>query len=517
MKIAIFGAAGNMGLPVLKEIVKLDFVEHINLLIHSKKSKKAVLKALNKVEKAKVSIFLGSISDYHVVRRVVNGTGYVINMAAVIPPLSDKKPLSAIEANEDGVNVLIKAIEEIKENQPKFIHVSTVGLYGSRNEKHLFGEVGDPLLVSPFDIYAVTKMRGEFAVLESNIACWTVIRQSAMLYPALMMKNVSDGLMFHTCFNAPLEWVSDKDSAVLFRNILIREHNNELNYDNFWKKVFNLAGGKANRITGFETLEEGFRIIGGSTKKFFKTNYNALRNFHGLYYRDGDKLEELFHYQHETVREFWTSVLKKHPYFALAKILPQTLLRKLVIDPLLKDNNAPMYWVKHHDEARILAYFGSLENYNNIPKKWDDFPLNNENRSEDGGTLDYSKLRETSPRINHYFDYDKPDSEIDINDLRNVAEAHAGKLISKDFKKGDIYQTLEWENQDGERFFAKPFTILRAGHWVNVTYSKYAWDFDRLAKKDKIYQEVWYDSHSKDENHYYYYDENYDAQYKDNK
>ena len=510
MKVALYGPAGNMGLPVLLKIIKLDEIEHINLLFHSPKSEARVMKQLSKKEKKKITSFFGSVANKEVIRDTLKDVDIVIDMAAVIPPLSDKNPLAAIEANEEGIKVIISEIEKIKENQPKLIHISTVGLYGNRNEKHTFGEVGDPLLVSPFDIYAVTKMRGEFNVLESDIKCWCVIRQSAMLYNELLFKNISDGLMFHTCFNAPLEWVSASDSATLIQNILLKEYNHELNESNFWKKVFDLTGGKANRITGYETLNAGFKMIGGSSEKYFKTNYNCLRNFHGLYYRK-ETLQEMFNYQHDTVTSFWNGILKKHPYYALARCLPSKLIAKLTIKPLLKDDNAPYYWLAHNDEAKIIAYFGSIEKYNSIPEKWDDFPLNNKNKGMNGEDIDYSLLKEDSPRINHYFDIDKNDDEIDINDLIAVANAHGGKLLTKDFKKGDIYTKVLWENQDGESFLARPYTILKAGHWWNVSYYKYAWDFDRLAKKDKIYAQIWYDSHAIDENYYYYLDDNFKA------
>ena len=73
---------------------------------------------------------------------------------------------------------------------------------------------------------------------------------------------------------------------------------------------------------------------------------------------------------------------------------------------------------------------------------------------------------------------------------------------------------MEWENQDGQKFTARPFTILRGGHWWNALYNEYVWDFDRLAKKDKLYAQYWYDTHVEDEDHCYYFDENLEAKMK---
>ena len=511
MKVCLLGSTGNMGEAVLLELVKEENIEVINILVRSEKKVKALLKKI-KSNKEKLNIIYGSVGKAEDLEKAFLDMDYVINMAAVIPPASDKNPKSAILANEIGAKNICEVIEKM-ERQPKLIHTSTMGIYGDRSYLHPWGEVGDPLLISPFDLYAVTKMRGEFTVLESNVKCWAIIRQTAMLYDKILMKNVSDGLMFHTCFNSPLEWATAHDSAILIRNILRRDVKGELTESNFWKQTFNLAGGLKNRVTGFETLDLGFRIIGASVYDFFDTNYNSLRNFHGMWFSDGDKLEELFHYQNDTIEGFWDHVLDTHKYFKLARIVPKKLLKAFVTKPLLKDDNAPMYWAKDGDDARMFAYFNGYDNFNAIPKDWNEFKLVSKGEGLKGETFDYDEIRKTPTHINHYFDLNKKREEVTIEDLIKVAHAHGGKLLSKEFKTGDVYKTLEWETQDGETFKAKPNTILYNGHWYNISYKEYAWDFDRLAKKDKIYQEIWYDAHEKDENKYYYYDEEFKAHY----
>ena len=513
VKVALFGASGNMGERLFATLLPEEHIVQVRILDHDKKGTRAILKA-NKRYKDKIVVIPGSIASLDAVREVIKGTDYVFNLAAAIPPESDNYPEHAIEANEVGVKVLIQAIEEIKDNQPKLIHTSTMGLYGDRCDAHLFGEVGDPLLVSPFDLYALTKLRGEFFVLESSIKSWTVIRQSAMLYDKLMSKNMSDGLMFHTCVNSPLEWTTARTSAVLYRNIIREDLKNNLSEDNFWRHCFNLGAGKKCRITGYETMDLGFRIIGCSFFNFFEPNYNCARNFHGVWFSDGDKLEKMFHYQGETPFEFWDNVLKTHKYFKLAKLTPTKLIKAFTIKPLLKDDNAPMYWYKHKDEARMLAYFNGSDKFEAIPKKWKDFPILALGKDRFGHDVDYDYIRTHPTRLEHFFDIDKDRKECDINDLRNVAAAHGGKLISNEFKKGDIYSKVEWETSDGERFIACPHTVLYCGHWHNISYKEHAWDFDRLAKKDKIYASIWYDQHERNEDRFYWYDDKFEAHYK---
>lgn len=507
MIVAVTGASGNMGTDTVAELLKIPEITTLRILGHRRGTTEKLLRKHHR-SRNRFELLCGNIASVEDCRRLIAGVDYVINMAAVIPPRSDKHPQEAIEANELGPKALVQAIEEAQ-CQPKLIHISTVGLYGNRDHKHPFGRVGDPLLISPFDLYALTKLRGEFTVLESEVKTWAVIRQTAMLYDAMLMKNISDGLMFHTCYNAPLEWATGRDSGLLLANILRRDLRGELNEKNFWKKCFNL-GSAQNRITGYETLDKGFHLIGGSVEDFFETNYNSTRNFHGLWFSDGQKLEELFHYQGESVDAFWAYVLKTHPYYALGKLMPKKLIKKLVIDRLLSDSNAPYYWRKHQDHARMTAYFGSEAAFETIPKAWKDFPLLCKGRSPDGA-VDYDALRRKNTPIDYGFDFDKPDDQISIEDLSAVAAAHGGKLLSEDFQTGDLYARLRWETQDGEEFLARPYTVLRCGHWYNISYREYAWDFDRLCKKDRIFASLWLDSHSPKEQARYWYDENFVA------
>ena len=194
----------------------------------------------------------------------------------------------------------------------------------------------------------------------------------------------------------------------------------------------------------------------------------------------------------------------------MGRIVPKGLISTFAIKRLFKDDNSPAYWFKHKDEAKMLAYFGGSEKYKNISPDWKEFNLLVENKNDNGENIDYENLRkvENAKLINYYCDLDS--DNFTLKDLQDYAKMHSGKLLSKDFN-GDLYQKLDWETQDVEEFSASPFTVLKAGHWYNPIYYKNVWDFDRLSKKDKIYQEIWFDSHNEDENNLYYYDDAFKA------
>ncbi len=505
MKIAVTGVTGNMGVQALNELLKIPDTEYRLLILPNDKRVRR-LKRDHKKDIKRIEIIYGNIADKSACERLIDGVSYVINMAAVIPPHSDQHPELAIECNEKGVGVLVDAIERANP-QPKFIHISTMALYGNRNEKHMWGRVGDPLLISPYDIYSLTKMRGEFKVLESDIKTKAVIRQTAMLHSNMLSDNMSDGLMFHTCFNAPLEWATAEDSGLLIANIIRSDTAQDLG-QKFWVKVFNLGGGQCNCVTGYDVLNDGFEIIGGTVKNFFEPAFNATRNFHGLWFYDSKALDDLFHYQRQSTADFWKKFKQTHGIMKVGKAVPKRLIKRCAIMSLFKSPNSVKYWYKHNDEAKLIAYFGGKAEYEKLGRKWDGFPLLRFNQAPDGGYIDYEQLKNRKNAVLPYIGFD-PEAEVTLQTLKNIASAHGGKLISQ---TGDIDDSLEWENSDGERFTAKGTSVI-AGHWFNPSYVRYCWDFDRLAKKDKIYADVWYDSHARDEDNFYYYDESFEAKY----
>lgn len=503
MKVALTGSTGHMGIQTLKEFLNTKEIDVVRVLLRKGSKKNKIIEKIARKNKGRIELVYGNISNLDDISELILGSSYLFNLAAVIPPSSDKNPALSYMANEIGTKNVVRACEENPEL--KLIEITSVALYGNRNIKHPFERVGDPLLPSVFDVYAAHKLRGEFSVLESNIKNYVVIRQTAMIYLQMLNSNMSDGLMFHTPFNVPLEWSTAEDSGKLMANIVKEDLKGNLNKKNFWNKVFNLGAGEKNRISGFEALEGGFKLIGGKTYKFFEPQYNAPRNFHGGFYYDGDDLEKLFHYQHDNIDEYWMKILKKYPYYSFGKIIPAKIIKKFAIKRLFKDPNSPTYWYKHDDVARLTAFFGSKEKYETMPKSWADFNLDD--------LKNIRSIKNYKP-IDYGFDIDKSDDEITLEDLKNVAKMHGGKLLTQNFEKGDVYKTLLWEDRDGNSFNAKPYTILRGGHWFNPLYNSYTWDFDRLSKKDKIYAQLWYDSHDENENHTYFMNEKYEVKLK---
>lgn len=502
MKIAMTGASGNMGREALAQTLELPFVEFVRVLLSLKKKNNKLAKKLKKKYKNRIQIVRGSVADAEACRRLVENTDYVLHMAAVIPPASDASFVKSKECNLDGAVALVNAVKGASP-QPKYIHISTVALYGNRNHLHPWGRVGDPLLVSPFDAYALHKLEGERYALEAGLDCWVVLRQTAMLHPNMMNDNVSDGLMYHTAFNAPLEWTSSRDSGYLVKRIFEREEKNEIPH--FWKNIYNIGAGFQGRETGYDTFGDGFGIIGGSAEKFFKPNWFAARNFHGLWFADGDELEQLFGYQRDDVHEYWKEIARRHKIFALGKCVPKGLIHAFLFGKLLKHPNAPMQWVKSKDDARVQAYFGGYEAYEKIPTEWKDVKL-----TAKGDFGDYDEMRnaeiakERGYLLDHGYDESKPMGDWTEEDYASAAAFRGGQYLSE--APRGAYDRAEWKCSEGHVFTLTPFTVLRGGHWCPKC-APMPWKFDLLAEKSPFYAQVWYDSHEREEKYIYAMDE----------
>lgn len=498
MKIAMTGTSGNMGREALAQTMELKGVTLVRVLLTQKKKNNKLAKAYKRRYGDRIEIVRGSVADEALCKRLVFGMDYVIHMAAVIPPRSDSSPASSEECNLRGAVALVNAVRAASP-QPKYLHISTVALYGNRNEKHPFGRVGDPLLVSAFDSYAMHKLEGERYCLEAGLASWAVLRQTAMLHPNMMHDNISDGLMFHTCLNAPLEWVSSRDSGYLIKRILERDEKGEI--DGFWKKIYNIGAGEKARQTGYDTFKDGFSIIGGSAEKFFKPDQLAARNFHGVWFSDGDELETLFHYQRDNPTDYWKEIGRNHKLYKLGKFVPAKLIDLFLFRRLRAHPNSPCRWRKDGDAARTFATFGREA----PPKRWTDVKLLSKGDFGDFNALrNAENAKKRGLLLSHGYDEEKPMEKWELSDMRSAANFRGGECLSGEYR--GPYEKLTWKCHDGHAFELTPYTVLRGGHWCPVCCRPVPWDFDRLSKDSPFFAQVWYDSHEKDENAVYGYD-----------
>lgn len=520
--VMVTGASGSMGSEVLKQIMELDFVKGLVLLRKKKDNEKLKVK-LEKKYGDRIEVIFGDLSSKDDCKLTVSKSDYIIHCAAVIPPISDHNPKAAENANYIGTKNLVEAIQEDKnKDNIKFVNIGSVAEYGNRHYPAHWGRVGDPLVSSIYDYYAVTKIKGERSVVESDIKYWASLRQSGILYDDVLFNNMNDGLMFHTNWNTFIEWATSRDSGLMAKNLVDFDANGKLD-KSFWQKCYNIGNGDSARVTGFETLDRGFQLMGRGAKEIFEPQWCADRNFHCFWYLDSDELNKHLKFRTESFEDFFAKLSKKLWYFKLGKPFPG-LIRKFAIERLLKDTNAPVYWVDKGIEGRIKAFYRSKEFYDAIPRNWENYKLIPSKGLRDLSKAEILDLRgkteitdediafisnneydgkNRAVIFSHGYDETKADSELDIEDMKGAAIFRGGKCVSKSMTKGDLRTKLEWECHDGHKFLAAPYTIIKAGFWCPECSQPVPWNFDALAKKIPFFAQVWYNSHTKEENEFY--------------
>lgn len=542
--VAVTGSNGAMGGEVVAHLLASHLNLQLRLFIYDKEHEsRPFFKSLLKKGKDRITIINGDLKNYDDVANLVNGADYVIHVGAVIPPKSDHNVQNTVDTNYTGTKNIVDAIMASKKaDKIKLVHISTVALYGNRNHLHPWARMGDPVMPSAYDYYAANKARGERYVIESGIPHFVILRQSAMYHKYFLINNMADGLMFHTCWNAPLEWITDKDSGLCIQHLVELDVAGKLGPVNncypdkesnaakmgFWQNAYNIGGGKDGRETGYETFNSGFALMGANARKFFRPNWNIPRNFHGVWYTDSIILENWLNYRTQTNADYWKYMRKTMWYYALGAIVPSPLIRKLAIERLLSNSNAPQHWIKLGKKARIDAFFGGLKAYEELPDTWSKFPLLAEGKAPSGPfikdasvaenvvEIDYEDLKDESKavryRLDHGYDDTKLDSEIDINDLKKAAAFRGGSVVSRSMKTGDLFTRIEWKCHQGHVFSSNPFAVLKAGFWCPVCCQPYpSWDFDKVAPNIPFYSQVWYDTHEKTEvNNIYPYRDNED-------
>ena len=499
MIIAIFGATGNMMIKSISGILNIDNSIKIRILTRSASSKK--VKELIRKHQNRIEVIEGSINNKSDVEKMVDHATYVINAAATIPPLSEKNPAMSHKVNMEGAKNVVDAIKEFSPDAA-LIHISTVAIYGNRNYKHPFGRVGDPLLVSPYDCYGSDKLKGERYVVLSGLKKWAVIRQTGMLYSNIIMGNIRDGLMFQTPLNVPIEWTTDIESASLMVNIIKGDLSG--NADDFWDDIYSLGGGAKSRVTGYETFQTGFSLMGGDARKFLSPSWHARGNFHCFWFLDSDVLEDMFHFRCESFSEFFKRAARENPIIGCGKFVPPFLIKKLLFSRLLNDENAPKRWLKDGDIGRINACFGSVEKALSISDSWDSFPLLCNNQNPDTGEyLNYEELKDPDKAIKLSHGWDEDYKAITYSVIKEAAAFRGLSIVSSPFTSTageDILHTkmtFRCSSCNSE-FFLTPFALLKGGYGCPSCSEGNPWRED-LINRYPFYEQVWLDSHSEDE------------------
>lgn len=448
MKKTVFvtGATGVMGRKSVDEILRRGDCR-VRLLVRDSGKNRKMMR--HYMDRGDVTVVWGDLLDRDTVREALGEATVVLHMGGMVSPYADRYPEKTMKVNVGGMQYIVDAIKARDDrDEIKLVYIGSVAQMSSRMEPYHWGRAGDPLVPSRFDHYGLSKIRAERIVAESGLKYWASLRQSGILHPGLFLRG-SNPITFHVPLRGVLEWATVEDSARLMAGICSDDVP-----ESFWKNFYNIGSGPEYRLTNYEFEKLILGAVGSPRpEKIFEPNWFATRNFHGCWYVDSDRLEEIIPFRANVpVKEYFRQMVKDAPWWVkLAPLAPPFVVKQMMKKVALTKDEGTLDWMRRNDcEDKIEAFFGSREEREKIPG-WE--------------STDLSRPSDTPVLLDHGYDESKPLEKLDIADMRKAAEFRGGKCVSESMAQGDIDTPLEWECRHGHRFTVSPRTVLKGGHW----------------------------------------------------
>ena len=249
------GATGTMGHAGLVELSKRLDRFHITLLARPSQINKKKLAAYESMEG--VRIVWGDLMNYQDVLNGVTGADYVLHVGGMVSPAADYFPKKTLKVNTTAAKHIADAVKaQPNADQIKVVYIGSVAQTGHRGAPIHWGRTGDPINISVYDHYAISKTIAERIFVESGIKHWVCLRQTGILCPELLLKG-SDPITFHVPLNGVLEWATAEDSGRLLANVCEEEVPEE-----FWNRFYNISSGPSFRLTNYEFEQKLLKAIG---------------------------------------------------------------------------------------------------------------------------------------------------------------------------------------------------------------------------------------------------------------
>ena len=367
MKKTVFltGATGNMGWAGFKELYKRKDRFDIRILARDSKKNHKMLDRY--ATDSAVTVIWGDLTCYEDVLAGVAGSDYVLHVGGMVSPAADYFPEKTLKVNVTAAENVVKAVKaQPNVDDMRVVYIGSVAQYGDRNPPYHWGDVNAPQTPAKYDMYALSKVRAEEIFENAGFKRWVSLRQSGILYPGIL--KVVNPTAFHVPVGGVLEWATVEDSGRLLAQIC-----EDWVSEEFWNQKYNISSGEQYRMTNYEfetRLLNGLGLPG--PEKVFQPQWFALKNFHGMWYTDGDKLEDFLHFRANTpVDEYFATMKSKLPWFYSLAFLAPAWAVKFFMKPYAFEKGMGTQWWVENDPEKFEAYYGSREAYDAI-KSWDD-------------------------------------------------------------------------------------------------------------------------------------------------
>ena len=462
------GATGNMGRATLAELAGRADRFKVRALVRPEERDHPVVKRFD--GNAAVEWLWGDLTNADDVRRGVAGADQVLHIGGLVSPLADHHPELTMKVNVGGARNIVDAIKAAGQaERTALVYIGTVAQTGHRNAPVHWGRTGDPIKISRYDQYAVSKTEAEAIVAQSGLKNWVSLRQTGIAHPDIW--KTFDPIIFHNPFNGVFEWVTVGDSARLAANTC-----EDTVPQAFWRQFYNIGGGEKLRVVNHEFAQITARAL-GQKRAFasYRPHWFATRNFHGQWYADSDRLEALVPFRSETLEDWARDMVAGMPVLVrlIARLFPGAGRARM--EKLAKGPGGTLNWLADDDRAHIAAYFGSREAWEKLPRDWADFEFRRPSR-------------EVS-LLDHGYCTAKAESDWSASDLAAAARFRGGAFLGASCEP-DAPAQLRCAL--GHDFTMTPRLYLKGGHWCPTCMIDQA-SYDANKADNPFFAQVWPD------------------------
>lgn len=229
--VLVTGAFGNLGRSVVRRLLREG--QRVRAFdLPTRANRRAA-----RTWPSEVEVMFGDLTQVGQVERAVCGVGAVIHLAAILPPLSERKPELARAVNLEGTRHLIAAAQRERADLP-FVFSSSCAVYGPHAGAR--GLAGPDTPTEATDVYSETKLLAEALVREASLA-WVILRIGAAIEDSAGATDpIVLRLMFEIDPDNPIELVHGHDVATA----LVRATACEAAY----RKILPIGGGPSCRL-----------------------------------------------------------------------------------------------------------------------------------------------------------------------------------------------------------------------------------------------------------------------------
>jgi UDP-glucose 4-epimerase len=294
MRVLVTGAFGNIGQNVVTLLLKSGYRVRC-LDVATEKNKKS-LRTLSKnpQNRQKVEVVWGDIRSPEGLDDAARDVSAIIHLAAVIPPLSERRTKMARDINVGGTHNILEAARGI-DPKPRFVFTSSVSVYGPRMTDAPPRKACESL--NPTDHYTHHKVECEAMIRRSGLP-WTILRVGVASVSDVMGRF--DPIVFKIPLDQRFEFVHSRDAARACVNAITAD---------VVGKILLIGGGKGCQILHRDFLRGvmGAAGIGMLPESAFLVPREPCEWYY-TDYLDTEEAQRLLQYQSCTFEEYLEEV-----------------------------------------------------------------------------------------------------------------------------------------------------------------------------------------------------------------